>query len=158
MRQAIFPWLHSSAQGGHSEIVPICHRVKGLFYWKGWRKEDKNFILICEVYMQEANYDTSTYLGLIQALPISRCAWHSISMEFIEGWPKFMSKGTNWVMVNRLSKYGHILFHFLTLLLMLQWLNSTLFTFISCLEHLARVRDPIFVSNFWREILEKTKI
>jgi hypothetical protein len=58
---------------------------------------------------QQAKLDRSRYPGLLAPLPIPPHAWHSISMDFIEGLPKSGSMDCILMVVDRFSKYSHFL-------------------------------------------------
>ena len=71
-------------------------RICGVLYWKGLKKNVRQFIRECAV-CQQCKYDTTAYPGLLQPLPILDKVWTEISMDFIEGLPK--SAGKDVIMV-----------------------------------------------------------
>ena len=58
---------------------------------------------------QQAKADRSRYPGLLEPLPVPPHAWHSISMDFIEGLPKSGAVDCILVVVDHFSMYGHFL-------------------------------------------------
>jgi len=47
------------------------------------------------------------YLGLLAPLPIPDHAWHIVTLDFIEGLPKFAGYNCILVVVDKFSKYDH---------------------------------------------------
>jgi hypothetical protein len=106
--QAVLQALHSSGLGGHSGISATYHKVKSLFAWNAMKKTIKDFVTACQVF-QQAKSEHSRLPGLLQPLPIPDQAWHTISMDFIEGLPKSQSFDTILVVIDKLTKYGHFI-------------------------------------------------
>jgi hypothetical protein len=49
------------------------------------------------------------YLSLLSPLPVPNGAWHTISLDFIEGLPRSGSANCILVVVDKFSKYSHFL-------------------------------------------------
>nr|GEU42626.1 hypothetical protein [Tanacetum cinerariifolium] len=74
----------------------------------GSTKQVKQWIKECLV-CQRCKPGLSTYPRLLQPLPIPKIVWFSISMDFIEGLPKLHGCTVIFVVVDRLTKYGHFI-------------------------------------------------
>lgn len=57
--------------------------------------------------LRSSMYYLSTYLGLLAPLPIPSHAWHTVTLDFIEGLPKSVGYNCILVVVNKFSKYAH---------------------------------------------------
>ena len=123
-----------------------------LFYWKGIRKEIKQWIREC-VTCQRYKPDLAAYPGLLQPLPIPDKVWSSISMDFIESLPKSQGKTVIFVVVDRLSKYAHFmaLSHPFTALQVAQVFMDTVYRLHGFPDTIVSVKDKVFVSTFWKE-------
>ena len=67
-----------------------------------------DFVQQCDI-CQRAKHENCAYPGLLQPLPIPSGAWQVVSMDFIEGLP--VSKGFDviLVVVDRYTKYAHLI-------------------------------------------------
>jgi len=94
----------------------------------------------------------------LHPLPIPSRIWESITTGFIEGPHKSNCKDTIWVVIDRMSKYVHFV------ALSQPYIAATLAQYFMdqiCKLHRALVdiisdRDPVFVSNFWKEFLRRS--
>lgn len=68
----------------------------------------KAYVDACTV-CQENKSQAVSLAGLLQRLSIPDRIWEDITMDFIEGLPKSSSRNSNFVVVNRLSKYDHFI-------------------------------------------------
>lgn len=85
--QAVLLALHSSGLGGHSGVTATYKKIKSLFPWPHMKQDIKDYIAACDIYSQ-AKTEHSKLPGLLQPLPVPPSAWHTISLDFIEGLPK----------------------------------------------------------------------
>ena len=126
--------LHSSGLGGHSGITATYHKVKSLFARPKMKQRIKEYISKCELCAQ-AKPKHCKLPNLLQPLPIPSHAWHTISLDFIEGLPKSKNVDTILAIIDKLTKYAHFipLAHPYTTLTIAQ----------TCLQHLQATWPPI---------------
>lgn len=105
---AILKWLHDSPVGGHSGRDVTAARIRSLFFWKGMLKDIQNYVRHCDV-CQKCKPYLAASPGLLQPLPNPNRVWEDISMDFVEGLPPSHGKQVIFIVVDRLSKYGHFL-------------------------------------------------
>ena len=68
----------------------------------------RDFVQAC-ITCQQAKPDRTCLLGLLQPLPVPIAAWQTISMDFIEGLPRFGNVNCILIVVDSFTKYGHFL-------------------------------------------------
>ena len=93
---------------GHSGIFRTFKRLVANFHWMGMKRDVQHYIQRCDV-CQRNKHDTMTLTSLLQLLPISDWVWEDVSMDFIEGFPTSSGFFVIFVVVDRLSKYGHFI-------------------------------------------------
>ncbi|KAL8096190.1 hypothetical protein AgCh_037224 [Apium graveolens] len=108
LRVKIINWNHSSPESDHSGREITLRRIKAIFKWRGMSKQVKQVVSQCKV-CQEAKHENVSSPGLLQPLPIPEDVWIDISMDFINGLPKYGEKDVILVVVDRLSKYAHFM-------------------------------------------------
>ena len=74
LRLELLKYFHSSPQGGHSGVEATMKRIAAVVYWKGLKKQLRQFTQECAV-CQRNKYDNSASPGLLQPLPIPDCVW-----------------------------------------------------------------------------------
>ncbi|KAJ7971127.1 Ty3/gypsy retrotransposon protein [Quillaja saponaria] len=77
-------------------------------FWKGMRKDIRAYVRACAI-CQQSKYETAAQASLLQPLPIPERVWTDSTIDFIEGLPKSEGKKVILVVVDRLSKYAHLL-------------------------------------------------
>lgn len=106
--KAVLLALHSSGLGGHPEVTATYQKVKNLFIWHGMKEDIKKYVLACQV-CNQAKPEHGKLPGLLQPLPIPPQAWHTVSMDFVEGMPKSKNFDTILVVIDKFSKYAHFI-------------------------------------------------
>jgi hypothetical protein len=100
--------LHSSGLGGHSGINATYQKVKALFAWPNLKEDVKDYVTKCQV-CKKAKHENCRSPGLLQPLPVPNQAWHTVSMDFIEGLPKSKTFDTILVVIDKFTKYAHFI-------------------------------------------------
>jgi hypothetical protein len=154
---AVLLALHSSGLGGHSGITATYNKIKALFAWPQMKKSVQEYIAACEVCAQ-AKPKHCRLPGLLQPLPVPSHAWHTISLDFIEGLPKSKTFDTILVIVDKLTKYAHFLClaHPYTALSIAQLFLSNVYKLHGMPSVIISDRDRIFTSALWQELFKLT--
>jgi hypothetical protein len=147
--------LHSSPIGGHSGVPVTYSRVKSIFAWKNMKSFVRSFVQQCQICLQ-AKPDRAAYPGKLQPLPVPPSAWHTISMDFVEGLPRSGSWDCILVVVDKFSKFGHFvpLSHPYTAHSVAQLFLSHIYRLHGFPAAIVSDRDPIFTSAFWRQLFQ----
>ncbi|WVZ49086.1 hypothetical protein U9M48_000467 [Paspalum notatum var. saurae] len=141
--------------GGHSGVPVTLRKLKQLFAWKGLNASVHSFVTSCLV-CQQAKPDRSKSPGLLQPVDVPPSAWHTISMDFVEGLPNSHHANCILVVVDLFTKYSHFIplrHPFTAQVVAKQFLNH-----VYKLHGLPAViisdRDKVFTSNFWKELFQ----
>ncbi|KAJ3703306.1 hypothetical protein LUZ61_007011 [Rhynchospora tenuis] len=155
-RDKLFHEFHSSNLGGHSGALVTYKRMKTLFYWPSMREFIMEHIRTCEV-CQVTKPEHVPPAGFLQPLPIPQEAWNSIGMDFITGLPKSEGREVLLVVVDRLTKYAHFLPlpHPYTVASVAQVFLDNIYKLRGLPVSIVSDRDPIFTSQFWKELMHK---
>eukprot|EP00253_Pinus_taeda_P018621 PITA_18621 len=152
-KSRILAEMHSSPIAGHSGFQKTYARTRRSFFWTCMKKDILTFVTECEV-CQCHKGETVNTPGTLQPLPIPSSIWTEVSMDFITGLPKLGNKSVIMVVVDRLSKYAHFCAfpHPFTPTLVAQTFMDQIFKLHGMPISIVFDRDPIFTSNFWREL------
>lgn len=155
--QAILLALHSSGLGRHSGVTATYQKVKALFAWPHIKQTVKDYVAACEVCAQ-AKSEHCKLPSLLQPLPILPTAWHTISLDFIEGLPKSKSYDTILVVIDKLTKYAHFIClpHPYTAALVAQVFLHHIYKLHGMSSIIISDRDRVFTSAFWQELFKLT--
>jgi len=151
--QLLFEY-HSTPLGGHARFLRTYVRLALQFYWPEMIQDVKQFIKQCLI-CQKAKSEHTNPKGLLHPLPIPQHIWEDISIDFITTLP--ISKGFSviFVVVDRLSKFGH----FIPLKADFSS-RAVAYAFIKNVVKLHGVpktivsdRNRVFLSNFWKVLI-----
>ena len=161
LRHNLIKMVHTSPFGGHSGVEVTYKKLACWFYWKGIKKEVRNWVRACGI-CQRCKPILQSPARSLQPLPILGAIWVDISMDFIEGLPISGGKDTIFVAVDRLSKYPYFLplsYPFSAVgvaQIYLEHIYKLYFEHIYKLHGLPKAivsdRDKVFVSRFWTEL------
>ena len=123
------------------------------FYWPGVRHDVKQFVAAC-VDCQQTKYETKRAAGLLCPLLVPCRPWEDLSLDFIMGLPSFHGHTTILVVVDRFSKGVHLgmlptqhsAYAVATLFM------NTIGKLHGMPRSLVSDRDPLFISQFWKEL------
>lgn len=157
LREKICEAIHCSMEGGHSGIAASIKRAESLFYWPGIRREITTFVKECDVCQRNKSEHVPSP-GLLQPISIPEKAWEVISMDFIEGLPKSVGKDSILVVVDKLTKYCHLipLTHPFSAHKVAQEVLNQVVKLHGMPVAIISDRDPIFITSFWQELLRST--
>lgn len=153
LRTRICVTLHDSIEGGHSGVAASLKRVERLFYWPSLKTDITNHVKECDI-CQRNKPERLKPAGLLQPIAIPEDAWQVISMDFVEGLPK--SKGTDviLVVVDKLTKYCHLipLCHPFSAAKVAQSIIDNVVKLHGLPLSIISDRDSVFMSSFWKEL------
>jgi hypothetical protein len=145
--------FHDTSPGGHLGVQATYIRIKKLFHSRGLKRDVHNFVKQCSVCQQTKSTRVHP-VGLLQPLPIPKGAWQDITMDFIEGLPK--SEGANGILVvvDKFSKYAHIipLSHPFTTRQVTHVILDAIVGLHDMPNSIVSDRDKMFTSSFWKEL------
>ncbi|GAU26773.1 hypothetical protein TSUD_317710 [Trifolium subterraneum] len=145
--------FHSTPLGGHMGITKTLARLKANFFWEGMRESVTKFVSNCYT-CQLIKTETKKPAGLLQPLPLPSAIWEDLSLDFITGLPMSHGFTVILVIVDRFSKGVHL---GALPTKFIAYKVARLFIDLVCKHHgfphsLVSDRDPVFISNFWREL------
>lgn len=100
--------LHDGPAGGHSGQEVTLKKVSQFFYWPAMKEEVVEYVRSRDLCQRVKTSNHFPY-GLLQPLPIPDQILKDISMDFIEGLPKSRDKNCILVIIDRLTKSGHLI-------------------------------------------------
>jgi hypothetical protein len=109
----------------------------------------------CDV-CSRAKPDRSRYPWLLQPLQVPSHAWQVLSLDFIEGLPKFGKFDSILVVVDKFSKFAHFiaLAHLFTALKIAQVFLDNIYRLHGMPSAIISDRDRIFTSAFWQALFK----
>lgn len=153
MRHKILQTLHNGTEGGHSGMLTTFKRIDNQFFWPKLKQDVTTWVQECDVCQKNKNEHVPTP-GLLQPLPIPTAAWQTISMDFVEGLPKSNGKDSILVIVDKFTKYCHLipLSHPYSAATVAQCVLDSVVKLHGVPTAIISDRDPVFVSKFWGEL------
>ncbi|KAA0034981.1 Transposon Tf2-9 polyprotein [Cucumis melo var. makuwa] len=146
---------HDLVFGGHSGFLRTYKRLAGELYWEGIKQDVKRYCEQCLICQKNKSLALSP-ARLLLPLEVPNSVWSDISMDFIEGLPKSNGFETNFVVVDRFSKYGHFLMmkHPYTAKSVADLFTKEIVRLHGYPKSIVSDRDKIFLSHFWKELFK----
>jgi hypothetical protein len=150
---AVMLALHNSGLGGHSGVLATYQRIKQSFTWPGLKKDVVQYVAACQI-CQQAKSEHVKLPGRLQPLPIPPSAWHTVSLDFIEGLPTSNKYNTILVVIDKFTKFAHFLplRHPYTAASIAQIFVDNVYKNHGLPEVIISDRDKIFISKFWQQL------
>jgi hypothetical protein len=147
--------LHNFVVGGHSGYPVTYRRLKGVFAWKGMKKQVHQFVQTCQVCLQ-AKPDIALYPGKLQPLPTPTEVWETVSLDFIEGLPKSGNSNCILVVMDKFTRYDHFLLlsHPYTTSSVAGVFLNEVYRLHGLPASIISDKDPIFTSKFWQSLFK----
>lgn len=113
------------------------------------------YVQACMVCAQ-AKPDRAGYPGLLQPLPVHRCSWEVVSMDFVEGLPLSGSANVILVVVDKFSKFAHFipLRHPFMAASVAKLFMDHVFKLHGMPLAIISDRDWVFTSRFWQLLFQ----
>jgi transposase InsO family protein len=159
LRSKLMAACHSSGLGGHSGVPVTYRHMKQLFAWKGMKNAVQEYVQSC-LTCQMAKPDRAKSPGLLQPLPVPSGAWHTISLDFVEGLPLSGHADCVMVVVDKFTKYVHFiaLKHPYTAASVAQLFLDQIYRLHGMPTALVSNRDKIFTSRLWQELFRLAQV
>lgn len=153
LRANIIQNMHGGKEGGHSGINATIKRVTQIFWWPGINQDITSYVQSCDVCQRFKGEHVSTP-GLLQPIPIPEHSWETVTMDFIESLPKSSGKDTIMVVIDKYTKYCHLiaLQHPFSATQVAQKFQDQIVKLYGPPKILISDRDKIFTSHFWSEL------
>lgn len=154
LKPAILQEAHDSPSGGHSGVKKTLERIKPF----NGKKSTRMYVVMWlpVMYVRKIRWKILQHLDYYNPCPYQSKFGSDISMDFIEGLPKSHGKDVIFVVVDRLSKYAHIVApsHPYTAQDVAQAFMETVYKLHGMPNTIVSDRDPIFTSKFWQELFQ----
>jgi hypothetical protein len=127
-----------------------------VFYWKKLQRLVRQYVRECPI-CQQNKVENVKPPGLLQPLLVLYAPFIDISMDFIDGLPKSEGKEVIFVVVDRFSKYAHLmtLTHPYSAITVAKVFMENVYKLHGMPATIVSDRDNIFLSQFWKELFKQ---
>jgi hypothetical protein len=115
----------------------------------------QTFVQQCQVCLQ-AKQDRSSYPGKLQPLEVPKSAWHTVSLNFVEGLPHSGTTDCILVVVEKFTKFAHFipLSHPYTATTVATLFLSHVYRLHGFPTAVISDQDPVFTCHFWQHLFK----
>nr|AAL82656.1 retrotransposon protein, putative, unclassified [Oryza sativa Japonica Group]AAM18147.1 Putative gag-pol polyprotein [Oryza sativa Japonica Group] len=155
------PWVSvvvaAAHDDGHEGIQKTLHRLRRDFHTPDDRRVVHDHIQGC-LTCQRNKTDHLHPAGLLLPLPVPSAIWSDVAMDFVEGLPRVGGKSVILTVVDRFSKYAHLiaLAHSYTAETVARAFFVDIVRLHGVPESIVSDRDPVFTSAFWTALFTAT--
>lgn len=145
--------LAAAHDAGHEGVQKTLHRLRADFHIPGARTVVQDYVRVC-VTCQRNKSEHLHPAGLLQPLSVPSSVWADVAMDFVEGFPNLNGKSVILTVVDRFSKFAHFipLGHPYTAISVARAFFAEIVRLHGLPSSIVSDRDPMFTSNFWREL------
>ena len=150
--QAVLQMSHTSAHDGTQKTL---QRLRRDFIIDHDRAVVRDFVRSCTT-CQRNKTEALHPAGLLQPLDVPHQVWSDISMDFIEGLPSVHGKSVILTVVDRFSKFAHViaLGHPYTAASVARALFNDIVRLHGFPQSIVSDRDPVFTGHVWRDLFK----
>lgn len=160
LRTKCIKLMHSPIFCGHLGANRTQQNLRQLFWWQNQREDVLEFVKQCPI-CQRDKHQNNKPSGLLQSLPIPKCKWESVSIDFITDLPRTRN-GCNAIMVvlDRLTKMVHFSPTTTNVAAyeVARLFRRDVFRLHGLPRQIVSDRDTRFTSKFWRGLMKLFKI
>jgi hypothetical protein len=151
MLQEVLVAVHEEA---HEGVQRTLHRLRRDFHFPNMKQAVQDWVRSCAV-CQRNKAEHLHPAGLLLPLPVPQGVWTDIALDFIEALPRVRGKSVILTVVDRFSKYSHFipLAHPYSAESVAQAFFADIVRLHDIPLSIVSDRDPVFTSNFWRELM-----
>ncbi|KAK3520309.1 hypothetical protein QTP70_020547 [Hemibagrus guttatus] len=158
-RQQVMQWVHKAPSSGHPGIRRSTQLTRRRFWWPSLGSDVEGYVCACSTCAQAR---TSRHLleGLLEPLPIPRCPWSHLSVDFLTDLPDSGGFTTIMVVVDRFSKGRKLipLKGLPTAMQLAEAMFQHVFRNFSLPEDIVSDRGPQFTSRVWGSLCARLGI
>ncbi|KAK3552136.1 hypothetical protein QTP86_001687 [Hemibagrus guttatus] len=152
-------WVHKAPSSGHPGIRRSTQLTRRRFWWPSLGSDVEGYVCACSTCAQAR---TSRHLleGLLEPLPIPRCPWSHLSVDFLTDLPDSGGFTTIMVVVDRFSKGRKLipLKGLPTAMQLAEAMFQHVFRNFSLPEDIVSDRGPQFTSRVWGSLCARLGI
>ncbi|CAA0828421.1 Unknown protein [Striga hermonthica] len=150
MRRELLKDYHDSQWAGHPGVERMYALMMRKFYWPKMLDDVESYVRTCLVCQQDKT-EKKKEAGLLQPLPIPDKPFQSLSLDFIDGFPKVKGMASVLVIVDRFSKYGIFIAApgTCSVDLAAELVFKHVVKYFGMPDDIVSDRDPRFTGRFW---------